>query len=144
MVFSSNKWFAKKRHRINVWYHYLITLESKRIGIDKIQTVPNPRRVPLRHRNTHSVKERLFLSLKNEMNSLAFSSWPIYKSYWTNDTRRRPSYRTALDHATPLYTALGDTVKKSITSLSDLVRSIQIQNKRHWCGNTSPPFTMVI
>ncbi len=35
MVFSSNKWFAKKRRRINVWYHYLITLESKRIWIDK-------------------------------------------------------------------------------------------------------------
>ncbi len=34
MVFSSNKWFAKKRHRINVWYHYLITLESK-LGIEK-------------------------------------------------------------------------------------------------------------
>ncbi len=34
IVFSSNKWFAKKRHRINVWYHYLITLESK-LGIEK-------------------------------------------------------------------------------------------------------------
>ncbi len=39
------------------------------------------RRVPWCHRNAHSVKERLFLSLKNGMNSLAFSSWPIYKSY---------------------------------------------------------------
>ncbi len=39
------------------------------------------RRVPWRHRNAHSVKERLFLSLKNGMNSLAFSSCPIYKSY---------------------------------------------------------------
>ncbi len=44
-----------------------------------------------------------------------------------------PEPRAALDHATPLYTALGDTVKKvveftaeSITSLSNLVRSIQI------------------
>ncbi len=44
-----------------------------------------------------------------------------------------PELRAALDHATPLYTALGDTVKKvveftaeSITSLSNLVRSIQI------------------
>ncbi len=44
--------------------------------------------------------------------------------------------RAALDHATPLYTALGDTVKKvveftaeSITSLSNLVRSIQIQHR---------------
>lgn len=56
MVFSSNKWFAKRRHRINVSYRYLITLESKmgtekesesisRIGIgtDKIQTIPNPK-----------------------------------------------------------------------------------------------------
>ncbi len=41
-----------------------------------------------------------------------------------------PAPRAALDHATPLYTALGDTVKKveSITSLSDLVRSIQIRH----------------
>ncbi len=54
-----------------------------------------------------------------------------------------PEPWAALDHATLLYTALGDTVNKeeSITSLSDLVRSIQIrhrimlnyrhQNKRH-------------
>ncbi len=37
----------------------------------------------------------------------------------------------ALDHATPLYTALGDTVNKvdSITSLSNLVRSIQIRHR---------------
>ncbi len=47
-----------------------------------------------------------------------------------------PEPRAALDPATPLYTALGDTVKKvveftaeSITSLSDLVRSIQIQRR---------------
>ncbi len=45
-----------------------------------------------------------------------------------------PEPRAALDHATLLYTALRDTVKKvveftaeSITSLSNLVRSIQIQ-----------------
>ncbi len=45
-----------------------------------------------------------------------------------------PEPLAALDHTTPLYTALGDTVKKvvefaaeSITSLSNLVRSIQIQ-----------------
>ncbi len=44
--------------------------------------------------------------------------------------------RAALDHATPLYTALGDTVKKvveftaeSITCLSNLVRTIQIQRR---------------
>ncbi len=42
-----------------------------------------------------------------------------------------PEPRAALDHATPLYTALGDTVKKvdSITSLSNLVRSIQIRHR---------------
>ncbi len=46
-----------------------------------------------------------------------------------------PAPRAALDHATPSYTALGDTVKKvvelaaeSITFLSDLVRSIQIRH----------------
>ncbi len=38
------------------------------------------RRVLWRHRNAHSVKERLFLSSKNGMNSFAFSSCPIYKS----------------------------------------------------------------
>ncbi len=70
-----------------------------------------------------------------------------------------PEPRAALDHATPLYTALGDTVKKavSITSLSNLVRSIQIilklqtseQTPLMWKpGKTlfnkhkSPPFTM--
>ncbi len=42
-----------------------------------------------------------------------------------------PEPWAALDHATLLYTALGDTVKKveSITSLSNLVRSIQIQHR---------------
>ncbi len=41
-----------------------------------------------------------------------------------------PEPRAALDHATPLYTATGDTVNKvdSITSLSDLVRSLQIRH----------------
>ncbi len=45
-----------------------------------------------------------------------------------------PEPRAALDHTTPLYTALGDTVNKvveftteSLTSQSNLVRSIQIQ-----------------
>ncbi len=47
------------------------------------------RRVPWRHRNAHSVKERLFLSLKNGMNSLAFSSCPIYKSYTGQTNRKR-------------------------------------------------------
>ncbi len=42
-----------------------------------------------------------------------------------------PEPRAALDHATPLYTALGDTVNKvdSITSLSNLVRSIKIRHR---------------
>ncbi len=42
-----------------------------------------------------------------------------------------PAPWAALDHATPLYTALGDTVNKvdSITSLSNLVRSIQIRHR---------------
>ncbi len=39
------------------------------------------RRVLWRRRNAHSVKERLFLSSKNGMNSFAFYSCPIYKSY---------------------------------------------------------------
>ncbi len=45
--------------------------------------------IPWRHRNAHSVKERLFLSLKNGMNSLAFSSWPIYKSYIGQTNRKQ-------------------------------------------------------
>ncbi len=39
------------------------------------------RRVPWRHRKVHSAKERLFISIKNLINILAFSSCPIYKSY---------------------------------------------------------------
>ncbi len=79
-----------------------------------------------------------------------------------------PEPRAALDHATALYTALGDTVKKvvkftaeSITSLSNLVISIQIRHrillnpriseqtplmrkpgKTLFNKHTSPPFTM--
>ncbi len=138
------------------------------------------RRVPWCHRNTHSVKERLFLSLKNGMNSLAFSSCQIYKSYIGQTNRKQnestllvwatrqtvyllgPEPRAALDHATLLYTALGDTVKvvefiaESITSLSNLVRSIQIRRrillkkriseqtplKALFNKHKSPPFTM--
>ncbi len=110
------------------------------------------RRVLWCDRNVHSVKERLFLSSKNWINSFAFSSCPIYKSYIGQTNRKRkksallvwailvyllvPEPRAALDHAIPLYTALGDTVKKvveftteSITSLSNLVRSIQIRHR---------------
>ncbi len=47
------------------------------------------RRVLWRHRNAHSVKERLFLSSKNGMNSFAFSSCPIYKSYIGQTNRKR-------------------------------------------------------
>ncbi len=73
-----------------------------------------------------------------------------------------PEPRAALDHATLLYTALGDTVKvvefiaESITSLSNLVRSIQIRRrillkkriseqtplKALFNKHKSPPFTM--
>ncbi len=47
------------------------------------------RRVLWRHRNAHSVKERLFISSKNGMNSFAFSSCPIYKSYIGQTNRKR-------------------------------------------------------
>ncbi len=47
------------------------------------------RRVLWRHRNAHSVKERLFLSSTNGMNSFAFSSCPIYKSYIGQTNRKR-------------------------------------------------------
>ncbi len=56
--------------------------------------------------------------------------------------------RAALDHATSLCTALGDTVKKvveftaeSITSLSNLVRSIQIRRRillKLWISEQTP------
>ncbi len=73
----------------------------------------------------------------------------LQELHWTNEPKAKRIRSTpfslsalkktvicsaALDHATPLYTALGDTVKKaveftaeSITSLSNLVRSFQIQ-----------------
>ncbi len=108
------------------------------------------RRVLWRHRNTYSVKERLFLSSKKGINSFAFSSCPIYKSWldkWT-ESGTNPRYATqtvyplgpepqaALDHATPLHTALEDTMKKavkftaeSITSHLNLVRSNQIRHR---------------
>ncbi len=42
-----------------------------------------------RHRNAHSVKERLFLSFKNWIKSFTFSSCPIYKSYIGQTNRKR-------------------------------------------------------
>ncbi len=71
----------------------------------------------------------------------------LQELHWTNETKEEriratclgyaaltvhllgPALWTALDHAEALYTALGDTVKivESITSLSNLVRSIRIQ-----------------
>ncbi len=110
------------------------------------------RRVLWRHRNAHSVKERLFLSSRNGINSFAFSFFFFCKSNIGQTNRKRnksvllvwailvyllgPEPRAALDHVTPLYKALGDTVKKvveftaeSITSLSNLVRSTQIPHR---------------
>ncbi len=128
------------------------------------------RRVPWRHRNALSVKERLFLSLKSGMNSLAFSSCLIYKSYIGQTNRKEAGAADCSRSLDTLYTALGDTVKKvvefaaqSITSLSNLVgsRSIQIQRiillklriseqtplmwkqgKTWFHKHKSPPFTM--
>ncbi len=55
------------------------------------------RRVLWRHLNAYSVKERLFLSSTNGMNSLAFSSSPIYKSYigQMNQKRNESTLRNA-------------------------------------------------
>ncbi len=106
------------------------------------------RRVLWCHRNVHSVKEWLFLSV-------AKMEWTALRSPYARFTRATsdkwtksgtnsrytaqtvyllgPEPQAALDHATPLHTALGDTVKnaveftaESITYLSNLVRSIQI------------------
>ncbi len=94
------------------------------------------RRIPWHHGNEHSVKERLFLSFKNGMNSLAFSSCPIYKSYigqtnWKRNesallgwaTRRRPFIRSCWSRGLlsitwhryrPTQCSLGDTGKKVV------------------------------
>ncbi len=106
----------------------------------------------------------------------------LQELHWTNEPKAErirttrlgyvyllgPEPQAALDHATPLHTELGDTVKKvveftaeSITSLSNLVRSFQIrrrillklriseQTPLMWKPGTtlfnkhkSPPFTM--
>ncbi len=96
------------------------------------------RRVSWRHRNVHSVKERLFLSLKNGMNSFEFSSCPIYNSYIgkTNRKRNESVLLVWAKDRLSVRAALGDTVKKvveftaeSITSLSDPERSNQIQRR---------------
>ncbi len=116
----------------------------------KFSTVFDLRLIPWRHPTSHSVEERLFLSFKYGMSSIAFSSWQ--ELHRTNKPKVErihatrlgyaaqtiyllgPELRAALDHATPLYTVLGDAVKKvveftaeSITSQSNLVRSFQIQ-----------------
>ncbi len=54
------------------------------------------RRILWRHRNKHSVKERLFLSSKNGINSFAFSSHPIYKSYIGQTNRNKSRYSFGL------------------------------------------------
>ncbi len=50
------------------------------------------RRVLWRHRNAHSVKERLFLSSKNGINNFVFSSCPIYKSYIGQTIRKQKKF----------------------------------------------------
>ncbi len=102
----------------------------------------------------HSVKEMLFLSSKNGINSFAFSLCPIYKSYigQTNRKRnksallvwairRRPFIcsdrsrgllsimRHRYTHATPLYTALGDTVKKVVEFTTESITSVKACEK---------------
>ncbi len=57
------------------------------------------RRVLWRHRNAHSVKERLFLSSKNGINNFVFSSCPIYKSSFVrraSDKRSESRKKSAL------------------------------------------------
>ncbi len=108
------------------------------------------RRVLWRHRNAHSVKERLFLSSKNGMNSFAFSSCPIYKSYIGQTNRKRNKSallvwatdrlsartgaagcsrsRDTVIHGAGRYSEVVEFTAESITSLSNLVRSIQIRH----------------
>ncbi len=108
------------------------------------------RRVFWRHRNAHSVKERLFLSSKNGMNSFAFSSCTIYKSYIGQTNRKRNKSallvwatdrlsartgaagcswsRDTVIHGAGRYSEVVEFTAESITSLSNLVRSIQIRH----------------
>ncbi len=87
--------------------------------------------IPWPHRNVHGQK-RLFLILKNGINSLAFLIMPDLQLHWTNESKVEwihatrlgyaaqtvyllgPEQWAALNHATPLYTALGDTVKQVV------------------------------
>ncbi len=109
------------------------------------------RRVLWRHRNAHSVKERLFLSSKNGMNSFAFSSCTIYKSYIGQTNRKRNKSallvwatdrlsartgaagcsrsRDTVIHSAGRYSEVVEFTAESITSLSNLVRSIQIRHR---------------
>ncbi len=109
------------------------------------------RRVFWRHRNALSVKERLFLGSKNGMNSFAFSSCPIYKSCIGQTNRKRNKSallvwatdrlsartgaagcsrsRDTVIHGAGRYSEVVEFTAESITSLSNLVRSIQIRHR---------------
>ncbi len=85
------------------------------------------RRVLWRHRNAHSVKKGCFSVQKMEWTALRSlharftratsdkrtesGTNPRYSFGLDRLSARTPAPRAALDHATPLYTALGDTVK---------------------------------
>ncbi len=108
------------------------------------------RRVSWRHQQ-HTFSQRKVVSQFEKWNEqpCVLIMPDLQELHWTNGIRATrlgyaaqtvyllgPEPRAALKHATPLYTALGDTVKKvvefdaeSITSLSNLVRSIHIQRR---------------
>ncbi len=99
------------------------------------------------------VKESMFLSLKKWNEHPCILIMPdLQELHWTNEPKEEriratclgytaqtvyllgPEPLAALDHATPLYTSLGDAVKKvveftaeSITSLLNLVRIFKIR-----------------
>ncbi len=77
---------------VNVWQSLQDSAVAEYIAKSSIFQIAADfalRRGLWRHRNAHSVKERLFLSSKNGMNSFAFSSCPIYKSCIGQTNRKR-------------------------------------------------------
>ncbi len=106
------------------------------------------RRVPWRHRNAHSVKERLFLSLKNGIEQPCVLIMPdLQELHWIKEPKAeriratrlgyaaqsvfllRPEPQADLDHAAPLYTALGDTLKKVVEFSAESITSLKSYEK---------------
>ncbi len=111
------------------------------------------RRVPWRHRNVHSVKERLFLSLKkwNEQPCVLFTSDLQELSYigqpnWTRNksallvwaTDRLSAQAGAADCSRSCDTVIhsaGRYSEESSRIHRRILLKLRYQKKHHWCGN---------